>query len=466
MKRIRTRILAMAVALVLTLGLSGTALAAGTGVSVQLNGKPLTFTDSAPQTKDGRIFLPFRAVAEAMGATVGNSGNTVTASLGGRTLSMSIGSTKATVTAEGIATELTMDTAPYVYHNRTYVPVRFLAEAFDCAVGWDNTARTAVIVDTNQLVRDALAPYHYTYLEGYMDYCEAFNSGNWALDGKLDGTITFYQSSPVKLSATYKGVSAGGEKIQMDMNLKLDIAVLIRSFTDASDRTELTDDQARLLEALWEDGLTVGVRGDLREGILYMSFSGDLFEAAGFPANTWVSMDMKSMMEEMDMDWESLVATSAYSLNLETMLQSALAGTDFDDSGDDYREAKQAVDAIAKFFADESFTQQGNAYTSVFQFKEGKNDLGFSLTFLRDAGKVVGYNVVFNVATEDNGSMKLSAGIDAQNKLSFSFLLDAGEEMKMEMNLSGTYTKSQTAPQTKPPAGATVIPYEDLMNSL
>ena len=61
--------------LVLTVMLTGTALAAEPGdVSVQLNGKALAFTDAAPEITNGRTFLPFRAVLEAIGAEVGYDG--------------------------------------------------------------------------------------------------------------------------------------------------------------------------------------------------------------------------------------------------------------------------------------------------------------------------------------------------------------------------------------------------------
>ena len=41
---------------------------APSGIAVQLNGEALTFTDAVPVAQDGRTFLPFRAVFEAMGA--------------------------------------------------------------------------------------------------------------------------------------------------------------------------------------------------------------------------------------------------------------------------------------------------------------------------------------------------------------------------------------------------------------
>ncbi len=148
-------------------------------IAVQLDGETLTFPDAVPQAKDGRTFLPFRAVFEAMGAEVSNEGSVITAIRGDRTLTMTIGETNATVTTAGATLPLQMDVAPYVDTTtwRTYVPVRFAAQALGCAVGWDQEAYTAIIVDTDKLVEKALEGKQFTYLDKYTDYSKRFNEG-------------------------------------------------------------------------------------------------------------------------------------------------------------------------------------------------------------------------------------------------------------------------------------------------
>lgn len=47
--------------------------APSTGISVQLDGRNLSFPDAAPEARDGRTFLPVRTVFEAMGAEVSYS---------------------------------------------------------------------------------------------------------------------------------------------------------------------------------------------------------------------------------------------------------------------------------------------------------------------------------------------------------------------------------------------------------
>ena len=161
----------------LALGMAGAllgataAMAAGeTVISVQLDGAPLTFTDAVPQVRDQRTFLPLRAVFEAMGAEVSSEGSVITATRNGKTLAMTLNETAATLTQNGETTPITMDVAPYVDNTtwRTYVPVRFAAQAFGCAVGWDQANSTAIIVDTDKVVDAALEGKSFTFLEKLM----------------------------------------------------------------------------------------------------------------------------------------------------------------------------------------------------------------------------------------------------------------------------------------------------------
>ena len=84
--------------------------------------------DAAPYVADGRTMVPIRALTETFGAKVDydNDAKTVTIVDGDTTVVMTIGETTYTVNGE----EQTMDVAPVIGSgDRTYVPVRFVAEA-------------------------------------------------------------------------------------------------------------------------------------------------------------------------------------------------------------------------------------------------------------------------------------------------------------------------------------------------
>jgi phage terminase large subunit-like protein len=87
---------------------------------------------AAPMIKDGRTFVPFRALAEAFGADVEwvEATQSVVAELNGVKVVMAIGSNEYTV--NGVAK--TADVAPFINGASTMVPVRFVAEAFGITV--------------------------------------------------------------------------------------------------------------------------------------------------------------------------------------------------------------------------------------------------------------------------------------------------------------------------------------------
>ena len=102
--------------------------------------------DAAPIVENNRTFVPFRALAEAFGATVAYDEATqaVTAELNGVTVVMTIGSAEYTV--NGVAK--TAAVAPFINGSRTMVPVRFAAEAFGIKVipTYDENGATADIL--------------------------------------------------------------------------------------------------------------------------------------------------------------------------------------------------------------------------------------------------------------------------------------------------------------------------------
>ena len=167
------RMLGAALALVLALALVPGAYAAETteenetAISVTLNGEPLSFNEFVPEldAETGRTFLPLRQVFEALGCASGDitwdaGTQTATAKRWGVTVSLTLGSTDATVTEGGKTRTETMDAAPYIKTDAAgggyvYVPVRFAAQALGCAVDWDDATRTVVITDDFLTAEDA-----------------------------------------------------------------------------------------------------------------------------------------------------------------------------------------------------------------------------------------------------------------------------------------------------------------------
>ncbi|MEW6621567.1 MAG: Ig-like domain-containing protein [Bacillota bacterium] len=120
----------------------------GTPASPELrvSGRYVDFTDARPLVKDGRTFLPFRALFEAVGANVGydfsNSQRLkVWGELSGNKVEFYVGDLK----AYRNGTIIYMDVKPELIDGRTMIPVRFAAEALGLRVNWDPASNNIII---------------------------------------------------------------------------------------------------------------------------------------------------------------------------------------------------------------------------------------------------------------------------------------------------------------------------------
>ena len=104
--------------------------------------------DAAPYIKMNRTFVPIRALAEDFGAKVdwNEKDQKVTVELEGNKVVMTIGSKDYTINGE----KKTMDVAPEIMKDRTFVPVRFVAESlgFTVTPTYNNDGTTANVVFT------------------------------------------------------------------------------------------------------------------------------------------------------------------------------------------------------------------------------------------------------------------------------------------------------------------------------
>jgi photosystem II stability/assembly factor-like uncharacterized protein len=113
-----------------------------------VNGKFVP-TDVPPVIKNNRTLVPIRFVTEAVGAQVGwdPQERKVTITLNNNKVELYIG--KNTAYVNGIPKQIDPNNpkvVPIIIHNRTYVPIRFIMEAFGAQVEWDGTTRTVTII--------------------------------------------------------------------------------------------------------------------------------------------------------------------------------------------------------------------------------------------------------------------------------------------------------------------------------
>jgi len=111
-------------------------------IRVNIDGRYIMF-DQNPIIEDGRILVPMRAIFEALGADVywEAASQTITATRGADTIMMSISESEMTRNGHTIS----FDVAPSIRDGRAFVPVRAIAEALDAEVNWDSGSNTVLI---------------------------------------------------------------------------------------------------------------------------------------------------------------------------------------------------------------------------------------------------------------------------------------------------------------------------------
>jgi hypothetical protein len=107
-----------------------------------VNGKAVQI-DAPAEIMNGRTFLPLRAISEALGATVDWIAETqgITVTLGKNTIGLQVGNSSAVVNG----TVMTLDAAPYIKNSRTMVPFRVIAEGLGATVEWDPALRIVTV---------------------------------------------------------------------------------------------------------------------------------------------------------------------------------------------------------------------------------------------------------------------------------------------------------------------------------
>jgi hypothetical protein len=96
--------------------------------------------------KDSRTFVPVRFLTEALGFSVSYIPNDKEVVIGDNYIRLKIGSNDYILNGKTFS----MDVAPFIENSRTYVPLRFVMEALNMSVLWDDASKK---VDIKGIVR-------------------------------------------------------------------------------------------------------------------------------------------------------------------------------------------------------------------------------------------------------------------------------------------------------------------------
>jgi len=107
--------------------------------SIYINGDKLV-TESSPVIENGRTLVPLRAIFEALNKPVYYISSD--RSIVSGNINLQIDNTKAKVGVQ----QVTLDVSPKIIDDRTYIPLRFIAESIGAKVNWNGEKHSVEII--------------------------------------------------------------------------------------------------------------------------------------------------------------------------------------------------------------------------------------------------------------------------------------------------------------------------------
>ncbi len=213
--------------------------ASNEAITVEINSVPVAF-DVQPQIINSRTMVPMRKIFEELGAVVTWDGPTQTAT--GKKGDVTINFTINSNILFKNGTPILLDTAPVIVDGRTLVPVRAIAESFNCNVDWNDATRTVEIISDAVTERPILSAEEISqkdasavfYIEVYDENDDMVASGSGFFISEDGTAVTNYHviegTSSAYMMTTENRIFEITNVLKYDE--ELDIAVVKVSKTD------------------------------------------------------------------------------------------------------------------------------------------------------------------------------------------------------------------------------------------
>lgn len=162
----KNRLLSLLLTLLMVLTIATPALAANPSPipEIRVNGRLVEFPDAQPYyNEDSRTMIPVRFVTEALGANVSWSTFRKGALIekDGISIALPVGTNQMIVTRDGKETTKTLDTKTVLKDNRTFVPIRAVAEELGAWVNFSSAYNTV------EIYKDVLSPSEIEQLHSF-----------------------------------------------------------------------------------------------------------------------------------------------------------------------------------------------------------------------------------------------------------------------------------------------------------
>ena len=367
-----------------------------------------------------------------------------------------------------------MDAAPYEKGGRTYVPVRFFAQAFGLTVQWDEREQTAVLYDREALA--AALDERFTVVNAWL-----------AAQPVPDGEQALYTAAAVRvlhtafdsidgdkqytlLDGTLEVVSQGES---MEMDIQMDLYALVQMVAeqtgglfgeDLAQQVELIQEQLENVrfEMIYDaDTDTLYLRCPLLCGLL----AAVVPDEAGIAPETWLRVEglMENALGMTGGEVSDGLAALESGLTVGGLL--VTQAEQCCEGGGDYRalwdSVHQDADLLAEYAADDRFTRSGTRYTAALEESYEDTEWGQrydkgSYTLDVQSGEVTGAVEIRETTSYGDTLTNCSfAFTDASGQLTIS--VHEKNQSITEMTIDLTQRVSDTAPAAEPPAGDPVI---------
>ncbi len=202
-------------------------------VTIIVNGEKVTFRDPIVN-KSGYLFLPMRSFYEAIGTTVdwNQKAKIASAEKNGNRIDVTLNSTKAKVNGNTVSVYV----PPFLYKDRTYVPIRFLSENFGGSVIWNETLQRVDIYFDNQQNPEPAEPINPVNPDPYYLH---INNKRLLME---DPIVTKQGRTYIPAEYFYENLENASGKWLSEQQFELQVSGLIFVFTNGSNTVQVNDE--------------------------------------------------------------------------------------------------------------------------------------------------------------------------------------------------------------------------------
>lgn len=418
------------------------------GYSIMYDGHFLAFSEAKPQLVNGRAMVPGEEFLKGLGASTAYDAaqEQIMAEKDGVKIILENGQ-KALTIQKGQAVEtVLMETAPCfdAGNGQLYVPANIATDAFGYGVGWDNAAKTVVIIDWDGLLKSVKQDFHIFNMN-----TGAVIDPEKTIYAKVDGDVTL--SAGRELLSAFE--MSPGERLQiltnvsyeawqranvadLGVNYQFDLSDLEKLLT----KENLTNEELAEMKELFDlfSNLEIKIKMDLDQNKLYLNSAVLAALEPDMDADTWYAMSFEDLYGSMGVDatmWKAETWANAQ-LSMEELFQ--LYGITEHYTVDTYQNVKMFLDFARQLVGDQAFQKTSANGLDVYTVTIDKLAIAEAIIktpdLLRQLGDISSFT---NDAAVD---FRLTLAIQAENDVLRGYDIQYSMDWREEgFSLKGRY---------------------------